>query len=109
MPARESDRGASLQRGRTPATVSKREVAMETAKVFWSGHSQAVRLPTQFRVNAREVRLRRRGKCVILEPVPDSWFLARRDLRAAGRRLCGSSAGAAGRVMAVPEPGIEDH
>ncbi|HYM61939.1 MAG TPA: type II toxin-antitoxin system VapB family antitoxin [Thermoanaerobaculia bacterium] len=46
---------------------------METAKVFWSGRSQAVRLPKEFRVAAREVRLRRRGKTIILEPIPDTW------------------------------------
>ncbi|HEX9458641.1 MAG TPA: AbrB/MazE/SpoVT family DNA-binding domain-containing protein [Thermoanaerobaculia bacterium] len=46
---------------------------METAKVFWSGHSQAVRLPKQFRVKALEVRLRRQGNGILLEPVPDSW------------------------------------
>jgi antitoxin VapB len=46
---------------------------METAKVFWSGRSQAVRLPKQFRVEAQEVRIRRRGKRIILEPVPDTW------------------------------------
>jgi antitoxin VapB len=46
---------------------------METAKVFWSGRSQAVRLPKEFRVDAREVRIRRRGKEIILEPLPDSW------------------------------------
>lgn len=46
---------------------------METAKVFWSGRSQAVRLPKQYRLDAREVRLRRRGKGIILEPVPETW------------------------------------
>jgi antitoxin VapB len=46
---------------------------VETAKVFWSGRSQAVRLPKDFRVEAREVRLRRRGKRIILEPVPETW------------------------------------
>ncbi len=46
---------------------------METAKVFWSGRSQAVRLPKQFRVESREVRIRKRGKEIILEPVPDTW------------------------------------
>ena len=49
------------------------EGAVETAKVFWSGRSQAVRLPKQFRVDAREVRLTRRGNGIILEPVPDTW------------------------------------
>jgi antitoxin VapB len=46
---------------------------METAKVFWSGRSQAVRLPKQFRMEAREVRIKKRGKEIILEPLPDSW------------------------------------
>jgi antitoxin VapB len=46
---------------------------METAKVFWSGRSQAVRLPRAYRVDAREVRIRRRGRAIVLEPVPDSW------------------------------------
>ena len=46
---------------------------METAKVFWSGRSQAVRLPKQFRVEGREVRLRKRGSGIILEPVPETW------------------------------------
>ncbi|MGH9201988.1 MAG: antitoxin [Vicinamibacterales bacterium] len=46
---------------------------METAKVFWSGRSQAVRLPRAFRVEGREVRIRRRGRAIVLEPVPESW------------------------------------
>ena len=46
---------------------------MEIAKVFWSGRSQAVGLPKQFRMEAREVRLRRRGKGIILEPILDAW------------------------------------
>jgi antitoxin VapB len=46
---------------------------METAKLFWSGRSQAVRLPKQFRVEGREVRIRTRGNSIILEPVPDTW------------------------------------
>jgi antitoxin VapB len=41
--------------------------------VFWSGRSQAVRLPKRFRVEAREVRISRRGKEIILEAVPDTW------------------------------------
>ena len=45
----------------------------KTAKVFWSGRSQAVRLPKEFRVDAKEVRIRKSGNTIILEPVPDSW------------------------------------
>jgi len=46
---------------------------MDTAKVFWSGRSQAVRLPRAYRVDGREVRIRRRGRAIVLEPVPESW------------------------------------
>ncbi len=46
---------------------------METAKVFWSGRSQAVRLPKEFRIDATEVRIRRQGSAVILEPVASDW------------------------------------
>jgi antitoxin VapB len=46
---------------------------MDTAKVFWSGRSQAVRLPRAFRVEGREVRIRRRGPTIVLEPIPSSW------------------------------------
>ncbi|SMC46749.1 type II toxin-antitoxin system VapB family antitoxin [Rhizobium sp. RU36D] len=46
---------------------------METAKIFWSGRSQAVRLPKEFRFDTAEVRIRRHGAAIILEPVPDDW------------------------------------
>lgn len=46
---------------------------MATAKVFWSGRSQAVRLPKQFRVECQEVRIKLQGKAIILEPVPETW------------------------------------
>lgn len=46
---------------------------MQTAKVFWSGRSQAVRLPKAFRFDADEVRIRRHGNAVILEPVAHDW------------------------------------
>jgi antitoxin VapB len=46
---------------------------VETAKVFWSGRSQAVRLPKEFRFDTSEVRIRRRGSAVILEPIAQDW------------------------------------
>ena len=46
---------------------------MATAKLFWSGRSQAVRLPKAFRFDGKEVRIRRRGDAVILEPIPEDW------------------------------------
>ena len=46
---------------------------METAKLFWTGRSQAVRLPKDFRIEGREVRIRRHGAAVILEPIAHDW------------------------------------
>jgi antitoxin VapB len=46
---------------------------METARVFWSGRSQAVRLPKDYRFEGKEVRIRRVGTAVILEPIPTDW------------------------------------
>ncbi len=46
---------------------------MERAKIFWSGRSQAVRLPKDYRFQGKEVRIRRHGNAVILEPVADDW------------------------------------
>ena len=46
---------------------------MSTAKLFWSGRSQAVRLPKDFRMPGNEVRIRRHGAAVILEPITDDW------------------------------------
>jgi len=46
---------------------------MATAKVFWSGRSQAVRLPKEFRVEGDEIRIRREGSKIILEPIQDDW------------------------------------
>lgn len=46
---------------------------MDVAKVFWSGRSQAIRLPKKYRFEGSEVRIRRRGNAVILEPIVHDW------------------------------------
>jgi antitoxin VapB len=46
---------------------------MQTAKLFWSGRSQAVRLPKEFRLPGEQVRIRRHGNAVVLEPLADDW------------------------------------
>jgi antitoxin VapB len=48
-------------------------IRMATARLFWSGRSQAVRLPKEFRFPGEEVRIRRRGSAVILEPIAEDW------------------------------------
>ena len=40
-----------------------------TAKIFMHGRSQAVRLPKEFRLPGKEVRVRRIGRAVLLEPM----------------------------------------
>jgi antitoxin VapB len=45
----------------------------DIAKLFWTGRSQAVRLPREFRFEGDEVRIRRHGSAVILEPVAEDW------------------------------------
>ena len=54
---------------------------MATAKVFRSGNSQAVRLPKEFRLDAAEVEIYRRGDEIVLRERP-------RDLAAAFELLC---------------------
>lgn len=52
---------------------------MATAKLFPNGRSQAVRLPQEFRFIGNEVRIRRFGLGVLLEPTsvdPKAWFKA---------------------------------
>jgi antitoxin VapB len=53
--------------------IRRRGAAMATAKIFWTGRSQAVRLPKDFRFEGGEVRIRRHGAAVILEPVAHDW------------------------------------
>ncbi len=43
----------------------------KSAKIFWTGRSQAVRLPKEFRFDTETVSVRREGKAVILEPTDD--------------------------------------
>ena len=58
-----------------------------TAKIFMHGRSQAVRLPKEFRLPGREVRVSRIGDKVILEPLEKAPFDVeawRAELAAAG-------------------------
>ena len=52
---------------------------MTTVKLFMNGRSQAVRLRREFRFSGNQVRVRRFGLGVLLEPAkiePDTWFEA---------------------------------
>ena len=40
----------------------------DIAKVFWSGRSQAIRLPRKYRLSCREVTIHREGNKLVMEP-----------------------------------------
>ncbi len=46
---------------------------MDTAKLFQTGRSQAVRLPKEFRMSGKEVKIYREGNRIILEPLSTTW------------------------------------
>ena len=46
---------------------------MKTAKLFKNGRSQAVRLPKEFRMPGKEVRVYKEGSRVVLEPLETTW------------------------------------
>lgn len=60
--------------------MNNHDPAPKRAKVFWSGRSQAVRLPKEFRIagDVQDVEIRRKGNQLILElpaqsDQPDPW------------------------------------
>ncbi len=48
---------------------------METARLFASGRSQAVRLPKEFRFLGTDVVVKHFGNGVLLLPMDDPWLL----------------------------------
>ena len=49
--------------------MAKSSTKRQTASVFWTGRSQAIRLPKEFRFEGDTVLVHREGSAVILEPV----------------------------------------
>jgi antitoxin VapB len=49
------------------------DTTIDTAKVFMTGRSQAVRLPKSCRFDTDEVLVRRIGRTVLLSPRDDDW------------------------------------
>lgn len=47
--------------------------AMDTARLFRSGRSQAVRLPKDYRFQGSEVAVKHFGSGVLLLPIDDPW------------------------------------
>jgi antitoxin VapB len=48
---------------------------MDTARLFQSGRSQAVRLPKEYRFSGTEVRIAHVGNGVLLMPVDQPWAI----------------------------------
>ena len=46
---------------------------IKRTKVFWSGNSQAVRIPKEFLIDSDEVEIRKRGDTILLRPRRRSW------------------------------------
>ena len=46
---------------------------MDTARLFHSGRSQAVRLPKEYRFSGNEVVVKHFGNGVLLLPIDDPW------------------------------------
>ena len=46
---------------------------MDTAKLFQSGNSQAIRLPKAYRLPGDKVYIKRMGKAIVLLPVDSEW------------------------------------
>ncbi len=46
---------------------------METAKLFYNGKSQAVRLPKDFRFDGDRVFIKKMGDAVVLLPYEEPW------------------------------------
>jgi antitoxin VapB len=57
---------------------------MITVKVFKSGNSQAVRLPKEYRLNAKEVSVNRIGNVLMLVPLGDPWRVFSEGLKEIG-------------------------
>lgn len=51
---------------------AKTTVKQTQARLFRIGRSQAVRLPTAFRIEGDRVRITRMGAGVLLEPIPEA-------------------------------------
>ena len=47
--------------------------AIDRARIFTSGNSQAIRLPKKFRLSGQTARIKRRGNSLVITPDEDVW------------------------------------
>ena len=50
-------------------------MARKTTRIFFSGNSQAVRIPREFHLDGDEVEIERKGNTLVLRPKKKSWSL----------------------------------
>ena len=55
--------------------TTMKEVTVDTARLFQSGRSQAVRLPKEYRFEGTQVTVRHFGNGVLLMPLDDPWSM----------------------------------
>lgn len=55
---------------------------MDTARLFLSGRSQAVRLPKKYRLAGKEVAVKHVGNGVLLMPIDEPWSVLEAGLAA---------------------------
>lgn len=48
-------------------------MAKKTTRLFFSGNSQAVRIPREFQMEGDEVEIQRKGNTLVLRPMKKSW------------------------------------
>lgn len=77
-PTRDRARTSATPKPRAKSAAPEANVpAKARAKLFWTGRSQAVRLPKEFRFDGDTVLVHREGDKVILEPDrgwPEGWL-----------------------------------
>lgn len=73
---------------------------MTTTKIFWSGRSQAVRIPKEFRLPGDEAVIRRVGVSLVIEPIAADWAWI--DRAHAAGTFDGEAAGAAVEHLEMP-------
>jgi antitoxin VapB len=56
-----------------PNVYTSRCYLTKSTKVFWSGNSQAVRIPKEFLIDSDEVEIRKRGDTILLRPRKRTW------------------------------------
>lgn len=54
---------------------------MHTVKVFQSGNSQAVRIPKEYKVDAKELYIQKVGKSLVLTSKEDIWDSFRESIK----------------------------